>query len=148
MTKPMMSFEPYSVWLLPFSFTDTTTTKRHPAVVLSSAKNFNNPTGHSLMAMITASENVPWVLDTFIKDLSKAGLNISSVVRLKPLPLTTILNFLFDTEKYPQCLHQRPLKSERLNPAKVSICFSLKLQWFASRHQPRQPVAPGSFHPH
>jgi mRNA interferase MazF len=58
-------------------------TKRRPAVVLSSAKNFNDLTGHSLMAMITASENTPWTLDTEVKDLAKAGLNIPSVIRLK-----------------------------------------------------------------
>jgi mRNA interferase MazF len=83
MTKPTTSFEQYSVLLLPFPFTDATATKRRPAVVLSSAKNFNDITGHSLMAMITASENTPWALDTQIKDLSMAGLNIPSVIRLK-----------------------------------------------------------------
>jgi mRNA interferase MazF len=83
MTKPMTTFEQYSVWLLPFPFTDATATKRRPAVILSSAKNFNHLTGHSVMARITAGENTPWTLDTQIKDFAKAGLNIPSLVRLK-----------------------------------------------------------------
>jgi mRNA interferase MazF len=83
MTKPTTTFEQYSVWLLPFPFTDKATMKRRPAVVLSKEKDFNNRVGHSLVAMITSAENTSWVLDTPINDLESAGLNIASVIRMK-----------------------------------------------------------------
>jgi mRNA interferase MazF len=83
MTTPMMTFEQYSVWLLPFPFTDKATTKHRPAIVVSAEKTFNTPVGHSVVAMITSSRNSPWDLDTPVKDLASAGLNIPSMIRMK-----------------------------------------------------------------
>ena len=83
MTKPTMIFEQYSVWLLPFPFTDRVTKKHRPAIVISAEKTFNTPVGHSILAMITSSENASWSLDTPIQDLENAGLNIPSVIRMK-----------------------------------------------------------------
>jgi mRNA interferase MazF len=83
MMKPTMTFEQYSVWLLPFPFTDSMATIRRPAVVLSAGRTFNHLVHHSVMAMITSSKNPVWILDTPIQDLPSAGLNIPSVIRLK-----------------------------------------------------------------
>ena len=73
----------FSVVSVPFPFTDRARTKRRPALVLSSASEFNNVIGHSVMAMITSSKNSAWPLDIEIQDLKQAGLPSSSVVRMK-----------------------------------------------------------------
>lgn len=72
-----------SVVSVPFPFTDREKTKRRPALVLSSASEFNNVIGHCVMAMITSSKNSAWPLDVEIQDLKQAGLPSSSVVRMK-----------------------------------------------------------------
>jgi mRNA interferase MazF len=73
----------FSVVSVPFPFTDRASTKRRPALVLSSAKAFNNVIGHSVMAMITSAKNSAWPLDVEIQDLKSAGLPSSSIVRMK-----------------------------------------------------------------
>lgn len=78
-----MTFNPFEVVVVPFPFTDKAKTKRRPALVLSSAKTFNQPAGHSVMAMITSARNPPWPLDVRIIALDKAGLPAPSVVRMK-----------------------------------------------------------------
>lgn len=75
--------EPFDVVVVPFPFTDRTATKRRPALVLSDPQTFNTPLGQSVMAMITTATHSPWPLDVPIQDLSSAGLQASSVVRMK-----------------------------------------------------------------
>lgn len=78
-----MDFERFAVVRVPFPFTDRTTTKNRPALVLSDASAFNTPAGHSVMAMITSQANPPWPLDCPLSDLSSAGLPAPSKVRFK-----------------------------------------------------------------
>lgn len=78
-----MTFEAFDVVVVPFPFTDRTTTKRRPALVLSEAKGFNNKVGHSVLAMITSANNSDWPLDIEIADLDSAGLSSASLVRMK-----------------------------------------------------------------
>ncbi|MBL9189590.1 MAG: type II toxin-antitoxin system PemK/MazF family toxin [Opitutaceae bacterium] len=73
---------PFDVLVVPFPFTDSTTVKRRPALVLS-AEGFNDRAGHLVLAMITSRENRGWPLDVEIRDLSSAGLTHPSVVRMK-----------------------------------------------------------------
>lgn len=75
--------KPFSVVSVPFPFTDRARTKRRPALVLSSASEFNTLIGHSVMAMITSAKNSAWPLDVEIRDLKQAGLPSSSIVRMK-----------------------------------------------------------------
>lgn len=79
----MSAFERFSVVRVPFPFTDRDATKNRPALVLSDAASFNNPAGHSLMAMITSVGNAPWPLDCHLTDLASAGLPAPSMVRFK-----------------------------------------------------------------
>jgi mRNA interferase MazF len=58
----MATFEQFSVWLVPFPFTDQRATKRRPAVVLSNNNAFNAPAGHCVMAMITSRGHAPLAL--------------------------------------------------------------------------------------
>ena len=78
-----MSYERFDVVVVPFPFTDFAAAKRRPALVISDAKAFNLPAGHSVMAMITSAQNPPWPLDVPISDLNAAGLPAPSVVRMK-----------------------------------------------------------------
>jgi len=78
-----VTFEAFDVVVVPFPFTDRTTTRRRPALVLSDAAGFNKRVGQSVLAMITSANNFDWPLDVNIKDLDSAGLPSASVVRMK-----------------------------------------------------------------
>ena len=78
-----MTFEAFDVVVVPFPFTDRTTTKRRPALVLSDTDHFNKQVGQSVLAMITSASNSDWPLDVNIQDLDAAGLPCASVVRMK-----------------------------------------------------------------
>lgn len=83
MRRPTVTFEAFDVVVVPFPFTDRTTTKRRPALVLSDAKVFNSQLGQSVLAMITSARNSDWPLDVEIANLDSAGLSSASVVRMK-----------------------------------------------------------------
>lgn len=78
-----MTYDAFDVVRVPFPFTDKDAVKRRPALVLSREAVFNAPAGHSIMAMITSSEQTSWPLDCPIEDLTAAGLPASSKVRFK-----------------------------------------------------------------
>lgn len=78
-----MTFEAFDVVVVPFPFTDQSTTKRRPALVLSDARAFNKKVSQSVLAMITSARNSDWPLDVTIEDLAPAGLPSASVVRMK-----------------------------------------------------------------
>ena len=64
----MASFERFDVVVVPFPFTDRSAEKRRPALVLSSAIEFNAPTKHAVLAMITSATGRSWALDVQISD--------------------------------------------------------------------------------
>lgn len=78
-----MTFKAFDVVVVPFPFTDKTTTKRRPALVLSQANSFNKRIAHSVLAMITSASNSDWPLDIEIEDIDAAGLPYASIVRMK-----------------------------------------------------------------
>tara|TARA_R110000787_G_C13256318_1_gene429980 strand:- start:120 stop:458 length:339 start_codon:yes stop_codon:yes gene_type:complete len=78
-----VTFKAFEVVVVPFPFTDRTTSKRRPALVLSDASSFNQPVGQSVLAMITSASNSGWPLDINIQDLDTAGLPSASLVRMK-----------------------------------------------------------------
>lgn len=80
---PSAIFDRFDALVVPFPFTDRAATKRRPAVVLSSAEEFNGNAEHLAMAMITTATDAAWPLDIAIKDLKSAGLNVECTVRFK-----------------------------------------------------------------
>lgn len=78
-----MSFDRWSVVVMPFPFTDRDARQRRPAVVVSHAEEFGARVGHSVLAMVTSAGHRPWPLDVAVSDLSAAGLPAPSVVRMK-----------------------------------------------------------------
>ncbi len=79
---PARSLEAFDIAIVPFPFTDRASSKRRPALVLSSAA-FNQPAGHAVMAMITSAGQFAWPGDSPILDLTSAGLTTTCVIRLK-----------------------------------------------------------------
>ena len=65
----------FDIVIVPFPFTDKLNVKNRPALILSNHKDFNQPIGQSILAMITSARNEPWPLDIPITDLSQAGLS-------------------------------------------------------------------------
>jgi mRNA interferase MazF len=90
MMTPMQTFEKFSVVVVPFPFRDQNTSKRRPALVISSYT-FNNSVQHSILAMITSAKNSNWLLDVAISDLQNAGLTSESIVRMKLFTLDNSL---------------------------------------------------------
>ena len=78
-----MTYESFDVIVVPFPFTDSSRTKRRPALVLSQKTEFNIKIEHSVLAMITSRKNDPWPLDVTIKNKKQSGLTALSVVRMK-----------------------------------------------------------------
>jgi mRNA interferase MazF len=77
-----VTYKPFDVLVLPFPFTDSAAVRRRPALVLS-AEQFQDRSGHLVLAMITSRENRGWPLDVELTDLRAAGLPHASVVRMK-----------------------------------------------------------------
>ena len=78
-----MTFDACDVVVVPFPFTDRSTSKRRPALVLSDREAFSEAVGQSVLAMITSAQNAPWPLDVPLEDLEAAGLPAPSKVRMK-----------------------------------------------------------------
>ena len=78
-----MAYEANDIVVVHFPFTDRESNKRRPAMVLSQMHSFGQPSGHSVLVMITSQKNAPWPLDTCIEDLAVAGLSAASVLRMK-----------------------------------------------------------------
>lgn len=85
MSKPTKTYDLYEIVKIPFPFTDIHAAKVRPAIVISSAKQFNAKVGASIMAMITSlkpSRDL-WPSDVAIENLVSAGLPVPSIIRLK-----------------------------------------------------------------
>ena len=77
-----MTQQPFDVVRVPFPFTDRQTSKRRPALVLSTAA-FQNDSEHLHLAMITSASNSHWSSDWPIQAIEMAGLSTPCVVRFK-----------------------------------------------------------------
>jgi mRNA interferase MazF len=76
-SKLTKTYDLYEVVKVPFPFTDVNKAKIRPALILSSAMNFNGKIGLSIMAMITSQKPKAdlWPMDIVVEDLLSAGLH-------------------------------------------------------------------------
>ena len=86
-----MTFERFDIVVVPFPFTDRTSTIRRPALVLSAADPFGRETGQCLLAMITRAARSVWPYDVPLSDLASTGLRVAGVVRMKLFTLDASL---------------------------------------------------------
>ena len=82
MTKPLETYKPFDVIVIPFPFSDKLAQKKRPALVLST-ETFNETTLHVITAMITSAKQSSWPLDSPILDIQGAGLPVPCLVRMK-----------------------------------------------------------------
>jgi len=85
--RPLMEvFNRFDLVVLPFPFTDRSTTKRRPALVISN-RSYQENCGHIICAMITTAAKSNWASDTVISEWQATGLPKPSKVRLKVFTL-------------------------------------------------------------
>ncbi len=85
-----MIYNPFSIVVVPFPFTDKLQTKRRPALVLSQTIH-QKETHHVTLLMITSAKNSDWESDYQIVDLTPTGLTAPSIVRQKIFTIDTRL---------------------------------------------------------
>ncbi|KZK75187.1 MAG: hypothetical protein A3K90_05560 [Pelodictyon luteolum] len=85
-----MGFEQFDTVVVPFPFTDRSTTKRRPALVISTGT-FNQSHDHLILSMITKADNSRWESDFEILDWSEANLMHPCRIRMKCFTLETKL---------------------------------------------------------
>jgi mRNA interferase MazF len=84
-------FERFETAIVPFPLGDIPVQKRRPVVVLSS-RDFNEESGHTIMAMITTAKESAWPSDISIRDIESAGLVANCVIRWR---VVTLPNSMF-----------------------------------------------------
>lgn len=77
-----MIYNQFDIVLVPFPFTDKSTTKKRPAIVLNN-QNYQIKNNHLILAMITSAKNSNWESDLPIKELESTGLKTECVIRYK-----------------------------------------------------------------
>lgn len=77
-----MTYDPFSIVIVPFPFTDKIKTKRRPALVLSSLRH-QKQTGHITLMMVTSAKHSAWESDYQIEHLRSTGLSSPSIIRQK-----------------------------------------------------------------
>lgn len=75
-------YDRFDIVVLPFPFTDRSTTKRRPALVVSNP-DYLKGSGHLICAMITTAARSNWRSDSTLEAWPEAGLPKPSKVRLK-----------------------------------------------------------------
>ncbi|NBB78772.1 MAG: type II toxin-antitoxin system PemK/MazF family toxin [Verrucomicrobia bacterium] len=79
---PSEFYDRFDIVVLPFPFTDRSTMKRRPALILSNP-DYQKSSGHLICAMVTTAARSKWPGDTTIAAWVDAGLPKPSKVRLK-----------------------------------------------------------------
>ena len=77
-----MIYSKYDVVKVPFPFTDKSSTKRRPALVISSEK-YQNNFKHCVLCMITTAKHSEWIDDIIIQNIHTVGLSTPSKIRFK-----------------------------------------------------------------
>jgi mRNA interferase MazF len=88
-----MIYNKYDIVTVPFPFTESTSTKNRPALVISTKK-YQDFSNHCILCMITSAKHTSWDNDIEIVDLKGTGLCTPSKIRFKvfSLPINLINN--------------------------------------------------------
>jgi len=78
----MVTSKPFDVVVVPFPFTERGSSKRRPALILSSTE-YQEQTGHLILCMITTATRSNWFNDVSLKEWAQAGLPHASLIRAK-----------------------------------------------------------------
>jgi mRNA interferase MazF len=110
MKKLMAIYRQFEVVVVPFPFTDSSKSKRRPALIISNNQEFS--VDKSILAMITTKDHSPWSLDTEINDLDSVGLKTPSIIRFKLFTLehALIIRKIGNLGKYDQTLIQARMR--------------------------------------
>jgi len=81
-----MTYNNWDVVAVFFPFTDRSSTKKRPALIISKSE-YQCKTGHLILLMITSAEHSSWYSDINIEDLNLTGLKNPSVIRFKVFSL-------------------------------------------------------------
>mgnify|MGYP000046826523 FL=1 len=81
-----MIYKSFDIVVVPFPFTNKSSEKRRPVVVLSSLSPH-----HTILSMITSTHLEPWKSDINIERWQEAGLTTSSRIRFKIFTLDQTL---------------------------------------------------------
>jgi len=106
----MAIYKQFEIVVVPFPFTDSSKTKRRPALVISNHQEFS--LDKSILAMITTKNHSPWSLDTEISNLDSTGLKAPSIVRFKIFTMedALIIKKIGSLSKYDQTIVQSKIK--------------------------------------
>lgn len=77
-----MIYEPYSIVVVPFPFTDKSYSKKRPAIALSHTEH-QLQTANITLLMVTTAKASSWPNDYVLTTLTDTGLNTESIVRQK-----------------------------------------------------------------
>lgn len=77
-----MIYDPYSIVIVPFPFTDKDVIKKRPAIVLSN-KEHQHQTSNITLLMVTTAKASSWPSDYALTSLANTGLNAPSIARQK-----------------------------------------------------------------
>jgi mRNA interferase MazF len=88
-----MIYNKYDIVTVPFPFTESTSTKNRPALVISTKK-YQAFSNHCILCMITSAKHTSWDNDIEIINLKGTGLHALSKIRFKvfSLPISLINN--------------------------------------------------------
>lgn len=81
-----MTYKQFDIVKVPFPFTDKDTSKKRPALILSTPL-YQELHNHLILSMIISARNSSWPGDIPISSHEKAGLPSPSVIRLKVFTL-------------------------------------------------------------
>ncbi len=82
MMRHSINYDPFTVVVVPFPFTDSAKAKKRPAIVVST-NDYQIKTSHITLLMVTSARHAKWFGDYSIQDLKSAGLPAQSIVRQK-----------------------------------------------------------------
>lgn len=81
-----MIYNKYDIVTVPFPFTESSSTKNRPALIISTKK-YQTFSNHCILCMITSAKHTSWDNDIEIVNLKESGLSSISKIRFKVFSL-------------------------------------------------------------